>query len=65
MVDLKVQHLKDKIQESNEALSENKWLKKQLDQKEVQIKKLQSWIDEARLLFEKLEEDGIIKQFDD
>ena len=65
MVDLKVQHLKDKIQAGEEALSENKWLKKQLDQKEVQIKKLQSWVDEARLLFKKLEEDGIVEQFDD
>lgn len=65
IVDLKVQHLKDKIQEGDKALSENKWLKKQLDIKEGQIKKLQSWIDEARLLFEKLEEDGIIKQYED
>ena len=65
IVDLKVQHLKDKIQEGNGALSENKWLKKQLDIKEGQIKKLQSWIDEARLLFEKLEEDGVIKQYED
>ena len=65
MVDLKVQYLKDKIREGDKALSENKWLKKQLDIKEGQIKKLQSWIDEARLLFEKLEEDGVIKQYED
>ena len=62
IVDLKIQHLKDKIQEGNKALSENKWLKKQLDTKEGQIKKLQSWVDEARFLFEKLEEDGVIKK---
>lgn len=65
IVNLKVEHLKDKIQEGNEALIENKWLKKQLAQQEVQIKKLQSWIDEAKLLFGKLEEDGIVEQFDD
>ena len=62
IVDIKVQHLKDKIREGNKALSENKWLKKQLDTKEGQIKKLQSWVDEARFLFEKLEEDGVIKK---
>lgn len=60
-----MQHLKDKIQEGNEALAENKWLKKQLDIQEGKNKKLQSWIDETRLLFEKLEEDGIVKQYDD
>lgn len=65
IVELKVQHLKDKIQAGNEALTENKWLKKQLDLKEKQIKKLQSWIDVATNLFKKLEEDGIVKQYDD
>lgn len=44
IVELKVQHLKDKIQEGNEALSENKWLKKQLDIQEGKNKNLQSWI---------------------
>jgi hypothetical protein len=64
-VELKVQHLKDKIQKGNEALSENKWLKKQLSLKENKIKELQSWIYVATNLIKKLEEDGVIQQYDD
>lgn len=65
IVELKVQHLKDEIKEGRDAIAENKKLKKQLEEQETKIKNLQSWVDEARLLFEKLEEDGIVKQYDD
>lgn len=65
MVDLKVQHLQNKIKKWSEAMKENQMLKRALQGKENQIKDLQAYISNTETLFKKLEEDGIIKQFDD
>ena len=65
IVDLKVQNLKDKIQKGYDAIAENKKLKDKEFKYKMQIENLQSYLRNVDKFLKKLEEDGIIKQFDD
>lgn len=65
IVDLKVQHLKDKIQEGYDAIAENKKLKDKEFKYKMQIENLQSYLRNTDELLKKLEEDKIIERFSD
>lgn len=57
--------MKDKIQKGYDAIAENKKLKDKEFKYKMQIENLQSYLRNVDKFLKKLEEDGIIKQFDD
>ena len=63
IVDLKVQHLQDKIQEGYDAIAENKKLKDKEFKYKMQIENLQSYLRNIDEFLKKLEEDKVIKKF--